>query len=239
MRNIIYLFLLLGVTFNSLQASSQNKEDYLSSAYASFEKGEYDNAQKALNVYVGVFYGDASDLVYKIQQCITFKNKAEDAIAKQQITDAINYYRRILSINPNDPNIQNKINKLQTIINNTPKANQAESKHLQIGDKIDGYSICYINETKTSGWVIRIDNHKGTWPNQQPRSSAWRIPSLDECKIIYKNRFKIGLNKAYWTSTQSKKVANLKFYYIFDFGTGKEKSTDMYKGYPVIYIRNF
>lgn len=236
------MFLLLGLTFNPLQASSQEKEDYLSSAYTLFEKGDYNNAQKALNVYVSVFSGEASDLAYKIQQCLTLKNKAEDAIAKQQIKDAINYYSGILSINPKDPNVQNKINKLQAIINNSHKENQAntiESKLLQIGDKVDGYSVCYIDETKTSGWVIRIDNHKGTWPNKQYASSAWRIPSLDECNIIYKNRFKLGLNKAYWTSTQSKKVANWKFYYIFDFGTGKEKSTDMYKDYPVIYIRNF
>lgn len=70
-------------------------------------------------------------------------------------------YKQVLSINPKDPNVQNKINKLQAIINNSHKANQAnaiESKLLQIGDKVDGYSVCYLDETKTSGWVIRIDN---------------------------------------------------------------------------------
>lgn len=113
MKKIIYLFLLLGLIFNPLKASSQEKEDYLSSAYALFEKGDYNNAQKALNVYVSVFNGDASDLAYKIQQCLTLKNKAEDVIAKQQISDAISYYRSILIINSNDPIAKKKVEGLE------------------------------------------------------------------------------------------------------------------------------
>lgn len=113
MKNIIYFVLLFGLILNPLKASSQNKEDYLSSAYTSFERGEYDNAQKALNVYVSVFDGDASDLAYKIQQCLTLKNKAEEAIARQQIKDAINYYRSVLSINPNDPIAKKKVEGLE------------------------------------------------------------------------------------------------------------------------------
>lgn len=122
MKNIIYFVLLFGLILNPLKASSQNKEDYLSSAYTSFERGEYDNAQKALNVYVSVFDGDASDLAYKIQQCKTFKDKAEEAIARQQIKDAINYYRSVLSINPNDPIAKKKIADLgMTVKNDKPQ----------------------------------------------------------------------------------------------------------------------
>lgn len=122
MKNIIYFVLLFGLILNPLKASSQNKEDYLSSAYTSFERGEYDNAQKALNVDVSVFDGDASDLAYKIQQCKTFKDKAEEAIARQQIKDAINYYRSVLSINPNDPIAKKKIADLgMTVKNDKPQ----------------------------------------------------------------------------------------------------------------------
>lgn len=239
MKKIIII--LLGLFLFPMTGMSQNKESYLKSAYASFEKGEYDNAQKALNVYVRVYHGDASELANKIQQCKDFMNKADSAIARQQIKDAIDYYRGVLSINPNDPNIQNKINELQAIINNSHKANQAnaiESKLLQIGDKVDGYSVCYLDETKTSGWVIRIDNTEGMH-NQFRPYGEWRVPSVEECKVIYKSRFKLGLNKAYWTSTLSKKVANWHFYYTFDFNSGKEKSTRYHKFYPKIYIRNF
>ena len=113
------------------------------------------------------------------------------------------------------------------------------TKPLKIGDKYNGSVICYLDETKLSGWILIIDNHTGTWYNKQGLYSSWRIPSLEEIKIIYKNRFALGLNQTYWTSTQAKKVANWKFYYTFNFATGEAKATDSYKTYPTLYIANF
>ena len=113
------------------------------------------------------------------------------------------------------------------------------TKPLKIGDKYNGCVICYLDETKLSGWILMIDNLTGTWYNKQGRYSSWRIPSLEETKIIYKNRFALGLNQTYWTSTQAKKVANWKFYYTFNFATGEAKATDSYKTYPTLYISNF
>ena len=104
----------MGLFLFPITGMSQNKESYLKSAYASFEKGEYDNAQKALNIYVGVYHGDASGLANKIQQCKDFMDKAENAIVRQQIKDAIDYYRGVLSINPNDPIAKKKIADLET-----------------------------------------------------------------------------------------------------------------------------
>lgn len=108
----------MGLFLFPITGMSQNKESYLKSAYASFEKGEYDNAQKALNIYVSVFDGDASELANKIQQCKDFVDKAENAIARQQIKDAIDYYRGVLSINPNDPIAKKKIADLGMTVKN-------------------------------------------------------------------------------------------------------------------------
>lgn len=120
MKKIIII--LLGLFLFPITGMSQNKENYLKSAYASFEKGEYDNAQKALNVYVSAFDGDASELANKIQQCKDFVDKAENAIARQQIKDAIDYYRGVLSINPNDPIAKKKIADLgMTVKNDKPQ----------------------------------------------------------------------------------------------------------------------
>lgn len=113
------------------------------------------------------------------------------------------------------------------------------TQQLKIGDKYNGYVICYLDETKLSGWILMIDNRTGSWYNQQGSYSSWRIPSLEETKIIYKNRFALGLNQTYWTSTQAKKVANWKFYYTFNFATGEAKATDSYKMYPTLRIANF
>ena len=116
MKKIIII--LLGLFLFPMTGMSQNKETYLKSAYASFEKGEYDNAQKALNIYVGVYHGVASELKNKIQQCKDFVDKAENAIARQQIKVAIDYYRRILSINPKDSITKRKISELEMYVKN-------------------------------------------------------------------------------------------------------------------------
>lgn len=123
MKKIIII--LLGLFLFPMTGMSQNqdKESYLKSAYELFEAGKYDNAQKALNIYVGVYHGDASVLANKIQQCKDFMDKAENAIVRQQIKDAIDYYIAVLSINPNDPIAKKKIADLEmTVKNDKPQA---------------------------------------------------------------------------------------------------------------------
>lgn len=239
MKKFILTFL---VVLFAVPIMAQDYNAYLQSAQNKFDLGDYENAQKALKIYVEMTGQSETNLSERITTAIKLLKNAQISTDDQKYAHAITLYKQVLSINPNDPNVQNKINKLQAIINNSHKENQAntiESKLLQIGDKVDGYPVCYLDETKTSGWVIRIDNSKGTWSDKQLESSEWRIPSLEECKIIYKNRFKLGLNRAYWTITQTKFGAYEKCYYIFDFGTGYEKSAFVYEFYPVIYIRNF
>lgn len=235
-----YILTLL-VLLCAVPIMAQDYNAYLQSAQNKFDLGDYENAQKALKIYVEMTGQSETNLSERITTAIKLLKNAQISTDDQKYAHAITLYKQVLSINPKDPNVQNKINKLQAIINNSHKANQAnaiESKLLQIGDKVDGYSVCYLDETKTSGWVIRIDNKKGM-QHHHNSYGEWRVPSVEECKVIYKSRFKLGLNKAYWTSTLSKKVANWHFYYTFDFNSGKEKSTSYDKDYPRIYIRNF
>ncbi len=238
MKKFILTFL---VILFAVPIMAQDYNAYLQSAQNKFDLGDYENAQKALKIYVEMTGQSETNLSERITTAIKLLKNAQISTDDQKYAHAITLYKQVLSINPKDPNVQNKINKLQAIINNSHKANQAnaiESKLLQIGDKVDGYSVCYLDETKTSGWVIRIDNKKGM-QHHHNSYGEWRVPSVEECKVIYKSRFKLGLNKAYWTSTLSKKVANWHFYYTFDFNSGKEKSTSYDKDYPRIYIRNF
>ena len=222
MKKFILTFL---VILFAVPIMAQDYNAYLQSAQNKFDLGDYENAQKALKIYVEMTGQSETNLSERITTAIKLLKNAQISTDDQKYAHAITLYKQVLSINPKDPNVQNKINKLQAIINNSHKANQAnaiESKLLQIGDKVDGYSVCYLDETKTSGWVIRIDNKKGM-QHHHNSYGEWRVPSVEECKVIYKSRFKLGLNKAYWTSTLSKKVANWHFYYTFDFNSGKEK----------------
>ena len=235
-----YILTFLVILF-AVPIMAQDYNAYLQSAQNKFDIGDYENAQKALKIYVEMTGQSETNLSARITTAIKLLKNAQISTDDQKYAHAITLYKQVLSINPKDPNVQNKINKLQAIIINSHKENQAntiESKLLQIGDKVDGYSVCYLDETKTSGWVIRIDNKKGI-QHHHNSYGEWRVPSVEECKVIYKSRFKLGLNKAYWTSTLSKKVANWHFYYTFDFNSGKEKSTSYDKDYPRIYIRNF
>lgn len=143
----------MGLFLFPITGMSQNKENYLKSAYALFEKGEYDNAQKALNVYVSVFDGDASELANKIQQCKDFVKKAENAIARQQIKDAIDYYRGVLSINPNDPIAKKKIADLgMTVKNDTPQVSSPKRvKTNPIKPISSGFEMRYSSSFDSKG----------------------------------------------------------------------------------------
>ena len=164
MKNIIYLFLLLGLIFNPLQASSQEKEKYLSSANKSFKKGDYNNAQKALNIYINHYKCDAPDLANKIQQCMTLRKKAEDAIVKQQIADAIEYYRCILSINPNDPIAKKKIADLETsAINDKTGTLVYATKTYDDGGKYVGYFLNNKQHGQGTYYYNNGNRYEGEW----------------------------------------------------------------------------
>ena len=121
-----------------------------------------------------------------------------------------------------------------------------------IGDEKDGGKICYIDNSGEHGWVlskgyndwgrsrcIGDEEQRYSYHNGSCSHYGWRIPSLEEMKKIYPNRFRLGLNNTYWTSTRSKKIGGIYCYYIFDFNSGKEKSRDSEKLYRAFYIKNF
>ena len=154
----------MGLFLFPITGMSQNKESYLKSAYASFEKGEYDNAQKALNIYVGVYHGDASGLANKIQQCKDFMDKAENAIVRQQIKDAIDYYRGVLSINPNDPIAKKKIADLETsAINDKTGTLVYATKTYDNGDKYVGSFVNDRRQGQGTYYYNSGNRYEGEW----------------------------------------------------------------------------
>ena len=198
MKKIIII--LLGLFLFPMTGMSQNKETYLKSAYASFEKGEYDNAQKSLNIYVGVYHGVASGLANKIQQCKDFMNKAESAIARQQIKDAIDYYRGVLSINPNDPVAKKKIEDLETsAINDKTGTLVYATKTYDDGDKYVGY---FLNNKKhgqgTYCWTDG-DKYVGSFVNDRMQGQGtYYFNSGNRYEGEWKEGKKHGQGVFYW-----------------------------------------
>ena len=121
MKKFILTFL---VILFAVPIMAQDYNAYLQSAQNKFDLGDYENAQKALKIYVEMTGQSETNLSERITTAIKLLKNAQISTDDQKYAHAITLYKQVLSINPKDPNVQNKINKLQAIINNSHKANQ-------------------------------------------------------------------------------------------------------------------
>lgn len=243
MRNLICILCLMCGLIVPINISAQNYIEYLHNAQKQFSAGEYVNAKKSLTVYHEMIgYTKETGFASKIDLCIEYLHKAEEEKNKQFYSSAIEYYKLVMGINPHDPKVSREIALLQNLISQKDESNAGSSSSKEpattykIGDKLpNGYIVCFLDNSGEHGWVMTSDNLMGLRKDRKD----WRVPSKEEMQEIYKNRYKLGLNGRYWTSTRSRKVGNWVFYYTLDFGTGEIKSTDGYKSFPYIYIQNF
>lgn len=216
----------------------------LDKARSLYKEGEYRQAQSSLNQYASSTGTKDEALSSSIEKCINLLTLAEAAYNNKNYTQAEDFYNKIIQINPSDAKstkVIADIRRLTSVANNSIRnASTSNSDKYRIGGKSpNGYTICYLDESGQHGWEM-IVNERGTCQHQiWGAHGKWRVPSKDELSIIYKSRYTLGLNKRYWTSTRSKKVANWEFFYTLDFSTGKFKSTDQYKDFPSIIISNF
>lgn len=171
---------------------AQDYNSYLQSAQNKFDLGDYENAQKALKIYVEMTGQSETNLSERITTAIKLLKNAQISTDDQKYAHAITLYKQVLSINPKDPNVQNKINKLQAIINNSHKANQATQSieretSLTISNK---YNIgdYYQDNKGNRGIIYELDE----------ANEHGKIVSLNDVasdvKFSYKNRIKELVN---------------------------------------------
>ena len=256
-RTILCVCLLAAL---SCPLSGQDKFGYmeqpgkaLSDAKTAFSNGDYQQAIKLVNIYHTLSERqDGQQVLENAHACQSLFNKALQFEADNDLAAAVKCYEDLLIINPSDANAKKrhdmdaeKISGQQSS-SRIVRSSAVIDTRIKVGDKVSvtnnpndtKYIVCYVDNTGQHGWVMDIGK-RGSWIRLDA-NNPWRRPSLEEMKQIYPNRFTLGLNESFWTSTLSKKIANWPFYYTFDFGTGKEKSTDSYKeGYRSIFIRNF
>lgn len=229
----------------------------LDDAKTAFSAGDYQQAIKLVNIYHTLSEKqDGQQILDNARSCQALSEKALKLELQDDYSAAAKCYEDLLSINPSDTVAKKRYDtnsekakakqpssSKRRIVRSTAVVNT----RIKVGDRVpitkyEKYTVCYVDYTGQHGWVMDLDNRtNGTWYSTNcSNRSGWRRPSLEEIKKIYPNRFTLGLNSSFWTSTRSRKVANWEFYYTFDFGTGKEKSTDSDKeGIRSIYIRNF
>lgn len=223
-------FLLIIFASMSVGLYAQDYNDYLMEARNYLQSGQVEKAKSSYNMYKKMTGKADYEFESKLKSQENNNDRKVTVRSSASATTTVNVVRHADGSISTYP------------VDNSTSLSQAK-RQIRIGDKLNGGRVCYINESAGFGWIIDIEEskhaqHQGSIFGHSS-NEGWRKPSVDECKTIYKNRYALGLNDTYWTSTRSKKVANWEFYYTFNFNTGKEKSTDESKDYPHIYIKNF
>jgi hypothetical protein len=99
-----------------------------------------------------------------------------------------------------------------------------ETKKYSIGDDAkdfvgeEGYKIAYLDASGRHGFAIKTGKN------------AWgKSPTMDDCRILYRNKYSLGLTGEYWTDEEDEFSAGLiwhvhNVFRTFDFSTGKTHS---------------
>lgn len=233
MKSILSIFIpAFLICISNIYAQKDYKE-YLQKAYALFAEGEYQMAKKTLNAYQQLSGQTDLKLKKKIELCIDYVHKAEDAQNKQQYLNAIDYYKQVKENNPSDSKISREINLLQNLLIRSQNSTMQE-KTYKIGDIIQiGYHrgrIAYLDSSNKHGWVITnirsVASHGPTGRREGCKGIYGVVPTKEELLVIYRNKNTLGLYNEYWSSSLAKKEKNGwgnwsdDWYYTVDFSSG-------------------
>lgn len=103
-------------------------------------------------------------------------------------------------------------------------AKKTKPKTYNIGDDAkdfvgySGYKLAYLDGSGKHGFAIKFEDYS--------KGGPYSCPSLDELKLMYKNRHSLGLNGEYWSSTEvdgSGSFFTMEKYYTYDFSIGEIK----------------
>lgn len=118
---------------------------------------------------------------------------------------------------------------------------KSKPKTYNIGDDAEdfigysGFKIAYLDASGKHGFAIKFDEYTSfTYDNDI-------YPSIDELKLMYRNRHSLGLNGEYWSSTKDdKKKYTFDHYYTFDYSSGEMRSRETLEvEYKSLLIKRF
>lgn len=153
-------------------SSAQNYIEYLYNAQKQFTAGEYVNARKSITIYHEMIGKETErDFADKISSCIDYIHKAEDAKKKQLYTSAIEFYKLVQGINPNDSKVTGEISLLQTLISQQEKNDDSSNSSgpYSISERerrirAEGYvdlglpsGTCWKSKNESEGYITHSD----------------------------------------------------------------------------------
>lgn len=156
MRKI--MFVLLNVMLlMPICAQNANNAKYLQNAEANFMSGDYVLAKQNLEVYQTMTNVEESELMNKIVKCIELKEKAEKS-SISQVEIALEYYKLLLTINPQDEKTASKIAEIERQISEPTQ--KIEAKTISESQRkemlyVNGVRI-YQNGKKISDEELRL-----------------------------------------------------------------------------------
>lgn len=239
MKKLILTFL---VVLFAIPIMAQDYNAYLQSAQNKFDLGDYENAQKALKIYVEMTGQSETNLSAKITTAIELLKTAQILTDEQQYAHAVTVYKQLLSINPKDPNISIKIKNIEDRIETHNKRNRI-GDYYDLGGGLKG-RIAYLDDTGKHGFIITKISNSPKEHTYMVLDENERVPSIRELQTIYKNRNKLGLFETYWSSTMEWHDGHWRSYNIgfcLDFNSGKIIKTKLpeYEKFYYIIIADF
>jgi hypothetical protein len=100
--------------------------------------------------------------------------------------------------------------------------------------------ITYLDATGQHGLLL-VKEVQYTCYNCPPfysNGTDYYIPSKAELELIYPNRYLLGLNDEYWSSTEANNALRYR-HYIMDFSNGKSSAKENNKKYHKLWIYKF
>ncbi len=100
-----------------------------------------------------------------------------------------------------------------------------------VGEKIvkngRAYVVAYTRDEGKHGLAVYEEGWAAISKEYTRNVGQKEVPTIEELKLIYANRDKLGLYNKYWSCTLSPRGAdsplyNARYYYAIDFSTGKQ-----------------
>ena len=167
----IFVFLLGGQLCGFAQSEA--------SALSLFKMGEYDKAAKMY----GMLYAENGstrflDMAKKAQECIVNRRKGHIAIDHGEYAEAVQCFNKLLALNPHDARIAEKLNEIKHWVDND------YLKGSLIFPKGDGLFLAVQPIQESQKKCNREEARDESVKCRQGGLTDWRIPSMDEMKII-------------------------------------------------------
>lgn len=199
-------FILIIIASMSVGLYAQDYNDYLMEARNYLQSGQVEKAKSSYNMYKKMT-GKAD---YEFESKIKSQENNNDR--KVTVRSSASATTTVKVVRHADGSISTYPVDNSTSSNSTSHT----KKQIKIGDYINGYRVCYINNERGWGFLISM-GLLGTWhhaSNNKP--SGWRFPGVKVSQLIYSNRHLLGLNQEYWTADKEGRYAN-----TIDFSTGE------------------